>query len=122
MRPTFGVTVGNVATFASAGLAARVGLGVPGGRDARTPPVRLCLTFAGEARAVGHDVFLDGNLLRRGGHRVAKEWLVADLSVGLVLAVQDRVTLAYAHTLRTREFASQTRTDQFGSVALVVQW
>ncbi len=73
-------------------------------------------------RLVGFDVFLDGSLLRRGGHRVEKERIVADLSIGLVVAIHDRVSLTYVHTLRTPEFEGQVGGDQFGSVSLAISW
>lgn len=122
VRPTLGVSFGNVATFASLGAAARFGLGVPDASEAWPPPLRLYLTASAEVRLVGYDVFLDGSLLYRGGPRVEKEQVVGDLSVGLVLSVHDRVSLAYTHTARTAEFAGQDGVDQFASVSLDLSW
>lgn len=123
VTPTFGVSLGNVATFAGLGAAARVGLGVPmAPADGPPSPLRVYLTASIEARLVGFDVFVDGSLLRRGGHRVEKERVVADLSLGIVVSIHDRFSLTYVHTLRTAEFAGQVGGDQFGSVALTVSW
>lgn len=123
VRPTLGVSLGNVATFASIGSTARVGLGVPTDSASVPPsPLRVYVTASAEVRLVGFDVFLDGSLLRRGGHRVEKERIVADLSIGLVVAIHDRVSLTYVHTLRTPEFEGQVGGDQFGSITMVFAW
>ena len=123
VRPMLGVSLGNVATFASIGITTRVGLGVPTDSGSVLPsPFRVYVTASAEVRLVGFDVFLDGSLLRRGGHRVEKERIVADLSIGLVVAIHDRVSLTYVHTLRTPEFEGQVGGDQFGSVSLAISW
>lgn len=126
LRPRTSVSVGNVATYASLGVAARFGLGVPcseagDARDSR-PPLRLYLTAGVDLRLVGYDIFLDGSLMRAGGHRVAKQWLVADASVGITLALHDRLILSFVHTLRSPEFVGQAQIDQFGSFTLTVAW
>lgn len=124
VTPRLGVSVGNVATFASVGVGLRFGLGVPDEfiDNSTAQPVRLYVTASAEARIVGYDVFLDGNLLRRGGQRVEKERLVADISLGLVLAVHDRLAIGYTHTLRTPEFVGQSGADQFGSFSVTISW
>lgn len=127
LAPGFGVSLGNVATFASIGLGLRCGLGVPddfGVLVSSGAPrlLRIYLTAAIEARLVGYDIFLDGNLLRNGGHRVHKECLVADLSLGLVVAVHGRLSLTYTHTLQTSQFDAQVGADQFGSISVAVSW
>lgn len=125
LTPRFGVSLGNVATFASIGLRLRCGLGVPDEfavSTAEPPPLRLYLTAAVEARLVGYDIFIDGNLLRRGGHRVEKQLVVADLSLGVIIAMHDRVSVAYAHTLRSSEFVGQAGPDQLGSLSITVSW
>lgn len=123
VRPTLGVSLGNAATFASIGITARMGVGVlTDSASVCPPPLRVYVTASAELRLVGFDVFLDGSMLRRGGHQVEKERVVADLSVGLVFAIHDRVTLTYAHTFRTKEFVGQVGGDQFGSVNLSISW
>ncbi len=124
VTPRFGISVGNVATFASLGVGLRCGLGVPDdfAGSGAPHPLRIYLTAGVEGRLVGYDAFLDGNLLRSGGHRVAKVRVVADVSLGLVLTIHDRLSLTYTHVLRTREFAGQTGVDQFGSISLAVSW
>ncbi|MGE0711685.1 MAG: lipid A deacylase LpxR family protein [Planctomycetota bacterium] len=122
VRPTLGISVGNVATFASLGAAARFGLGVPDATGAPPPPVRLYFTAAAEVRLVGYDVFLDGSLLRDGGQCVSRQRVVAGLTAGVTLAIHDRVSLTYTHTLRTTEFVGQVGRDQFGSISLAITW
>ena len=123
VTPTLGVSLGNVATFMSLGIAARAGLGVPIDDATRAaPPLRAYLTASVEVRLVGHDIFLDGNLLRSGSHRVEKERVVADLTVGIVVAIHARVSVTYRHTVRSPEFVGQTAADQFGSLALSISW
>jgi len=117
------LALGNVATNASVGATLRVGLNVPDEYAGDAPArARLYLTAGARLRAVAYDIFLDGNLLRSGGHRVRKHLLVADLEVGLTLAVSDRVSLTYVHTYRTPQFHGQRRGDQFGTFSLVVSW
>lgn len=113
-----------MATFASVGAGVRCGLGVPDEFDdaAWAPPLRVYLTAAVDARLVGHNVFLDGTVFRRRGPRIEKVPLVADVSLGLVLAVHDRLSVSYTHTIRTAEFTGQAGMDQFGSVGVSVAW
>jgi hypothetical protein len=124
VTPRFGIAVGNVATFASVGVGLRCGIGVPDEYSgaATAQPFGLYVTASAEARIVGYDIFLDGTLFRRGGHRVAKEHVVADLSLGLVLAVHDRLSISYMHTIRTPEFVGQSGADQFGSFSVTLTW
>jgi len=117
------LALGNVATNASLGATLRVGLNVPDEYSGNAPAqARLYLTAGARLRAVAYDIFLDGNLLRSGGHRVRKLPLVADVEVALTLAVSDRVSFTYVHTYRTPQFDGQRRGDQFGSFSLVVSW
>ncbi|MBX3465450.1 MAG: lipid A deacylase LpxR family protein [Planctomycetes bacterium] len=124
VTPRFGISVGNVATFASVGVSLRCGLGVPDelSDTARVQPIRLYVTASAEVRFVGYDLFLDGGLFRRGSHRVEKEPLVADASLGLILAVHDRLSVSYTHTIRTPEFVGQSGADQFGSFSVTFSW
>lgn len=121
VRPHFGVTLGNVSTSIAVGIGMRCGLGVPN-EYVQPLPLRFYVVAAAEARLVGHDAFVDGSLVRLGGHFVPREPLVVDTSLGLVLAVHDRVTLTYVHTLRTREFVGQVRPDHFGSISFAIAW
>ena len=117
------VALGNVTTHAGVGARLRLGLNVPD-EYSNAPPValRCYLTAGASLRAVGYDIFLDGNLLRSGGHRVHKHPLVADLQVGLTVTISDRLSISYVHTYRSPQFRGQRRGDQFGSFSLIVSW
>lgn len=122
VSPALGVSLGNVATFASVGITARVGFGVPIAASDTPRPLRIYLTASAEVRLIGFDIFLDGNLLRRAGHHMVKERVVGDVSLGLVVAIHDRLSFTYMHTLRTPEFEGQGGPDQFGSISITVGW
>lgn len=117
------LALGNLTTHVGAGGILRVGLRVPDEYSARSgAPFRCYLTASAHARAVGYDLLLDGNLLRSGGPSVRRLPLVAELSLGLTVAVSDRLTLSYTHTYRSPQFVAQRQGDQFGSVALTLSW
>ena len=70
-----------------------------------------------DGRAVARDLFLDGNTFRRS-RSVNKEYLVADVSVGLGL-IAGPWQLTFTQARRTREFQKQIEAfSQFGSFTL----
>lgn len=132
--PSLTASLGNVQTYASAGLMVRAGNDLTA--DFGPPRMRPSVTssafyeadrrwgwyvFAGfDARAVAHDIFLDGNTWRDSRH-VDKEAFVGEASAGFALFTPiGRVTLTYA--ARTREFQTQQETAQFGSISLSMQF
>jgi hypothetical protein len=132
--PTVTASVGNVQTYASAGLMVRAGndltadFGPPRMRpsvagSAFYEPVQRWgwYVFAGfDARAVARDIFLDGNTWS-DSRSVDKETLVGEASAGFaVFTPVGRVTFSYA--ARTREFQTQRESAQFGSISLSVQF
>ena len=132
------VTVGNVQTHAAAGFETRIGYRLPwdfgtsliqpgGGVSAPADPddtrLRQDATFFGlhffagaEGRAVGRNIFLDGNTWEKSPH-VSKKLMVADLMAGVGL-VLGKVKLTYTHVYRTEEFDGQDGPQKFGSVSL----
>ena len=132
-----GTALGNVFTYANAGAEARIGWNLagdfgtsyirPGGnKNAPTTSADPRL-HSGQAhgfyvfaavtgRAIGRDIFLDGNTFR-DSHSVDKETLVGDLILGGSL-VYRRFKLSYAHVFRTREFEGQGGKHEFGSLSL----
>jgi hypothetical protein len=77
--------------------------------------------FAGaEGRAVVRNIFLDGNSFRNS-RSVDKRPFVGDLQFGGVL-LWNNVRLSYTQVLRTREFETQGKKDNFGSLAVSVQF
>ena len=132
--PSVTASLGNVQTYASAGLMIRAGNDLTA--DFGPPRMRPSVSgsafyvpdrrwgwyvFAGfDARAVAHDIFLDGNTWRDSRH-VDKENLVGEATAGFALFTPvGRVTLTYA--ARTREFTAQRETAQFGSISLSMQF
>ena len=132
--PSLTASVGNVQTYASVGMMVRFGndltadFGPPRIRpsvagSAFYEPVRRWgwYVFAGlDARAVAHDIFLDGNTWRDSRH-VDKEVLVGEASAGFAMFTPvGRLTFTFA--ARTREFQTQRESAQFGSVSLSMQF
>lgn len=128
--PTLTGSLGNVQTYASAGIMVRVGNEL----EADFGPPRIRPSVSGSAfyqpdgrwgwyafaaldgRAVARDVFLDGNTWR-DSRSVDKEAFVGDASAGVALIMPfARLTITY--TARSREFETQRETAQFGSASL----
>jgi hypothetical protein len=128
--PHLGGSIGNVFTQVVAGGTARIGFDLP--QDYGPPRIRPSLPgsdffvptrqvsgylFAGvEGRAVGHNIFLDGNTWK-DSHSVDKEHFVGSLQVGAVLTWED-LRLSYTHVIMSEEFKQQQGGDQFGAITL----
>ena len=128
--PHIGGALGNVFTYANAGITMRYGKGLP--NDYGPPRIQPGLPnmgdfspvsdfgwylFAGiEGRAVARNIFLDGNTFRNS-RSVDKKPLVGDLQFGFVLDWPD-IRLSYTHVIRTREFRTQESHDEFGSMSV----
>lgn len=132
--PSVAASLGNVHTYAAAGLMLRYGteldadFGPPRVRPVSAGSVFFQPTgrfgwyaFAGvEGRAVAHDVTLDGNSWR-DSRSVEREPMVGDASVGVAL-VMERARLTATYTVRTREFETQPDFAQFGSLSLAFRF
>ncbi|MEQ9115810.1 MAG: lipid A deacylase LpxR family protein [Rickettsiales bacterium] len=130
VTPSVGANLGNVYTDLSAGIMTRFGRDIP--FDYGPPRIRPSIPgsdffipkkdlgwylFAGvEGRAVARNIFLDGNTFRSSRH-VKKNGLVGDFQVGAVMTWRD-LRIGYTHVVRTREFKTQTSSDQFGAISL----
>jgi len=130
MTPHVGVNLGNVNTDASVGAMFRLGYDLPS--DYGPPRIRPSLPgsdffiptstlggylFAGvEGRAVGHNIFLDGNTFR-DSPSVDKKIFVGSVQAGFALTY-DAMRLSYTHVFQTREFDGQRNPEQFGAVTL----
>lgn len=131
--PSVAVSLGNVQTWAATGVIVKFGSKV----DADFGPQRLRPAAVGsaffrhdgawgwyvlagvEARAIAHDIFLDGNTWR-DSRSVNKKYVVGDGILGAVL-IMPRARLTYTHTFRSQEFDGQNnRMVQFGSISLSV--
>ena len=132
LMPYVGGALGNVYTYANAGLMLRYGRrlssdlgplriqpGPPGSAFFVPDGGFSWYLFAGlDGRAVARNIFLDGNTFQ-DSRSVDKEPLVGDLQAGVEMTWQD-VRLSYAYVLRTREFKTQGRSATFGTLSVSV--
>lgn len=134
ITPHLGVNLGNINTDASIGAALRLGYDLQA--DYGPPRIRPSLPgsdffipskklggylFAGvEGRAVGRNIFLDGNTFR-DSHSVDKEPLLGTLQAGLALTYS-QTRLTYTHVFMTREFEGQYKPSRFGALSLSVRF
>jgi lipid A 3-O-deacylase len=78
----------------------------------------IYLFIGGEARAVGHNIFLDGNDFKSSAH-VAKIPAVGDAEAGAAFFWW-HLRLAYTLVYRSPEFVHQTGPDHYGSLNLTL--
>ena len=131
----FGGALGNVHTYANAGGLVRLGYHLPqdfgvslirpgaavpapsGDDDPRLSKGWGVNAFLGvDGRAVGRNIFLDGNTWR-ASHNVSKKTFVADVYGGLSL-ILGSYTLTYTHAFRSEEFNGQKDPQIFGSMSI----
>jgi hypothetical protein len=122
--PELGATVGNVMTYGQTGITLRFGQGLKAdygqqrmrpatsgtsyfNADAMTSPFGYYFYVAAQGRAVGRNIFLDGNTFV-DSNSVDKKPLVGDLSAGVALFWTDNFRLDASATYRTKEFDGQT--------------
>ncbi|MFO0997910.1 MAG: lipid A deacylase LpxR family protein [Alphaproteobacteria bacterium] len=77
------------------------------------------LFIGAEGRAVGRNIFLDGNSFRRSAS-VSKNVLVGELEVGASAFYADWLRLSYTYAYRSPEFDGQRGGDSFGALTLSV--
>lgn len=135
----YGASLGNVATYLNTGFEIRAGNRLP--NDFGTSPIRsagdsnapledaakrrfsaggLLVFLATDARLVAHDIFLDGNTFA-SSHRVDKEYLVGNVSVGAAWQWQGG-QITYAHYLSSKEFTTQATNPGYGSITLSLEY
>jgi lipid A 3-O-deacylase len=128
--PGVGVTLGTLRTEAKVGASFRIGENLAA--DYGAPRVRPGLGGVGyfkptdafswylfggvDFRAVGRNLFLDGNTFEDSA-RVDKKPFVVDAQAGVALQTGDW-RLAYTYVTRTEEFEGQGEQQDFGTVAL----
>lgn len=132
LQPHLAGAVGNVFTYAGAGMTVRFGRDLPRdygppriqpqtpGSDYFTPVEALgWYLFAGvEGRAMAYNIFLDGNTYRESAS-VDREILVGDISLGAVVNL-GKARISYTQVFRTPEFSGQDDLATFGAVG--VSW
>ncbi len=133
LTPHVGGALGNVLTYAAAGVTLRFGRNLhrdygaplirpssPGSGFFKAGPGFGWYLFAGiEGRAILQNIFLDGNTFKQS-HSVDKEPLVADFQAGFALTWR-RYRFSFTNIYRTQEFETQQENTQFGSLSLTVQ-
>lgn len=131
-----GGALGNVRTYAATGLTARIGWDLDSSFG--PPRIRPALSGAGEfipgtdenpmggylfigasGRAIGRDMFLDGNLFRDGPRVDDRKDFVGDLQAGLAIHYRE-VQLAFTYVNRTEEFDSQITPQRFGAFSISI--
>jgi lipid A 3-O-deacylase len=133
--PNVGASLGNVQTDARVGATLRLGKNLPA--DYGPPRVRPSLSgsdfflptksfswywFGGvEGRAVGRNIFLDGNTFGDDNSTVDKEYLVGDIQTGIAFTYEDW-RLAYTHVFRTKEYRTQDEAESFGALTASYQF
>ena len=129
-EPHFGGAVGNVYDYLNAGAMLRFGFnlpddygvlriepGLPGSNFFDPNGDFSAYVFAGvDGRAVGRNIFLDGNTFQ-SSRSVVKKNLVGDLELGGAVTFR-HARIAFTHVFRSREYASQSSPDQFGAVSV----
>lgn len=135
----YGYSLGNVKTYLNAGIEVRLGTFLP--NDFGTSPIRPASesnaplaenassrmfssgihTFISvDARAVAHDIFLDGNTFA-DSHSVSKRYFVGDVAAGVAWQWRGG-KITYAQYLRSKEFRSQKDAQSFGSITLSLEY
>ena len=136
--PQAGATLGNLMTYGDIGGMIRIGKNL--GADYGPTHVRPSLSgadyfnadhldgklgfyvfFGAQGRAVGHNIFLDGNTFRQSPH-VNKKILVADLQAGASLFWSSAMRVDVTVVQRTPEFVGQHSPDKTASFALAFSW
>ena len=128
--PHYGFAVGNAYDYLNAGAMLRLGFNLPDdygpmrmspnlpGSNYFEPNGGLsAYAFAGiDGRAIARNIFLDGNSFV-DSRSVSKDPFVADFQFGA--AIQgDTWRLSFTHVIRTREYRTQPKSDQFGAINL----
>lgn len=129
----FGGALGNVRTYASAGVMARLGRDLHA--DFGPPRIRPALSGAGvftpgrnlggyvfagfDVRAVGRDIFLDGNTFRDSPQVDGRRSFVADIQTGLAVHYK-QVQLAATYVHRTEQFVRQDGPQRFGAISISI--
>jgi len=132
MTPHAGISLGNVLTQAAGGVTFRIGEDLQKNLDYGPPRIRPSLPgsdyfkrggrlswyfFLGaEGRAVGRNIFLDGNSFV-DSHNVDKKYFVGDIQAGIAI-IMGSVRVAYTHVYRTPEFDGQDAGDVFGAFSV----
>lgn len=134
--PDAGATIGNIYTYANAGISAHLS---PYAGRWQADPIRVrpsqpssgafivpdrtfsWYLFGGlEGRAVARNIFLDGSTFGES-YSVDKKPFVADATAGAALTY-GKIRVSYAAVYRTKEFNTQDGGELFGSISVGVRF
>jgi len=124
--------LGNIYTYLGTGLMLRLGHnlrsdigppaispGFPGTAYFRSNQAFSVYLFAGvEGRAVGRNIFLDGNTFEES-HSVDRRILVGDFQAGAALRYR-QVRVSFTNVFRSKEFDGQVEPSEYGAINLTV--
>lgn len=136
LKPYGGATIGNIRTYADAGLTMslsphdskwqdtpiRVRPAMPGTGIYEIPRNQWSWNlFSGiEGRAVARDIFLDGNTFAKS-NSTKKNNFVADATGGVAFTY-NKTRISYTLVYRTKEFKRQDNPEVFGALSLGVRF
>lgn len=131
-----GGALGNVRTYASTGLTARIGWDLDASFG--PPRIRPALSGAGDfvpgtpddpiggyffvgvdGRAIARDMFLDGNLWRDGPRVSDRRTFVSDIQSGVAVHYRD-VQFAFTFVQRSEQFVAQDGPQRFGAISISI--
>jgi lipid A 3-O-deacylase len=134
--PHYGITLGNVYTFANTGFSVSLS---PHDEVWEDTPIRVrpaipgtgffeglqnswsWLVFAGiDGRAVARNIFLDGNTFS-DSHSVDKNYFVMDANAGVAFTY-GKYRVSYTFVYRTKEFKGQDDPSLFGALSFGYQF
>ncbi len=129
LMPHAGVSLGNVFTYANAGVEIRAGYALPadfgtslirpsGDSNSSRPRFTFFLFLSADGRAVARDITLDGNTFR-DSPSIDKKAFVYDIMGGFGIGMR-RAQLTYTQARRSPEFDGQDDPQDFGSIAVSV--
>jgi lipid A 3-O-deacylase len=132
LKPYAGITIGNIRTYANTGFTLRLS---PADSKWQDSPIRIRPAMPGsgiyeiprkrwswslftglETRAVGRDIFLDGNTFAKS-HSISKNSFVADATAGASLTYNN-TRISYTLVYRTKEFKTQDNPEIFGALSV----
>ncbi len=132
--PGLGASIGNAATYVSAGGTLRIGKDLRNdfGPSRARPALPGSEGFVGDGfgwyffvglqgEAWAYNMFLDGNTDGNDVVRVTNRPFVAEASAGLTVLFRG-VRISYTQVLRTPEFFQRDRFDQFGSINVTFRY
>jgi lipid A 3-O-deacylase len=132
--PQTGAALGNIFTYAEGGAMVRLGQNIapddygpplirpspPGSVPSRAKGFGWYVFAAAQERAVGRNIFLDGNTFAHS-RSVDKNTWVGDFEWGVVFT-WDWARIALVNVARSREFEGQEHPDSYGALTLGIRF